>query len=609
MKRRSPVLSGLYSLAFASVLFIVLPGGAQEAAPPSKSLPDVISDLETMLPSLIKEARIPGLEIAVIRDGKIAWHGNFGTRSASSGTPVTDDTIFEAASFTKPFFAYYVMKLVDQGVLSLDKPVVSYVSTESLEKFLGHPLGQKGFHRDWFEKITARQVLSHSSGMPHGEQGVPFPLFFEPGTQWKYSADGYFLLQKVIETLKGDTLDRLMQREVIEPLGMSRSSMVWRDDYEQTMANGHGFFGQPEDFRKRKEAHAGASLYTTAEDYAKFVCAVLNGEGLRPETQQAMLTRQIDMDKDKGLGWSLGFGTQLDARGYAIWQWGDYGTFRNYVFAFSAEKSGIVYLTNSFYGLGISQEIVARGVGGQALGSASLKYLPYDSPVYLAGWEAAEKGAAIGGELPVLAFRYPDAFSKDGIRFLAAVFEGTDKQAAVVPLLRYYAKEHARSGEAQMRLAKALIQTGERREARESLKKAGRAREEKVDAFQVKWNLDFLRAMEKPRKLKESHLRKLAGNYGPRRVELRDGRLYYFREGGSSPDFRPLLAMSKDTFFMEALPSFRLRFMLDKNGRPIRIMGLYDDGRWDETLRDPEPPQSPTPRQSPPARFLIEALP
>ena len=576
------LLAGMVAASFS------LPAGGQEvtAPPPDRELTEALADIQSLLPPLIKEARIPGLQIALIRDGKIAWHGNFGLKNTTTGESVTDETIFEAASFTKPVFAYYAMKLVEQGVLSLDKPLVSYVPAELAEKFLGHPLDEKGFHRDWFEKITARHILSHSSGMPHGESGTPFPLYFEPGTKWKYSADGYFFLQRVIESLKGDKLENLMQKEVLDPLGMTRSCLVWRDDYEKTMANGHGFFGRPEAFRKRTESHAGASLYTTAEDYAKFVCAVLNGEGLRPETLKEMLTPRIDLDKDKGLGWSLGFGTQADARGLAIWQWGDFGIFRNYIMAYPAEKSGVVYLTNSFYGLGISQEVAVHGLGAQPLASIALNYWHYDSPVYRIGWELAEKGPGVAAELPELAKKFPDAFSKDGIGFLTGIFDRTDKQPAMIALLQFYGKAHPRSGQAQLGLAQALFRTGDRGQARIYLKKAGRAKEDKVQPFLVKWDLQYIKALDKPLKLKESYLRRIAGAYGPRRLKVRNGRLYYFREGGSPPDDRALVAMSKDTFVLETTSSFRLKIEFDKRGNPVKAVGLYDDGRRDETVRN-----------------------
>jgi CubicO group peptidase (beta-lactamase class C family) len=553
---------------------------------PGQDAASVAADLQTLIPSLLKDARIPGLQIAVIRDGKIAWHGDFGVKNGATNEPVTDETIFEAASLTKPFFAYYVMMLVDQGLLDLDKPLVGYVSREFVEKLLGHPLDEKGFRRDWAEKITTRHVLSHSSGMPHGEGGRPFPLFFEPGTKWKYSADGYFFLQKVIETLKGDTLENLMRKEVLEPLGMTRSSLVWREDYEKVMANGHGFFGKPEDFRKRTESHAGASLYTTAEDYARFVCAVLNGEYLKPETLKEMLTSQIDMDKDKGLGWSLGFGTQTDDHGLAIWQWGDYGIFRNYIMAYPAERSAVVYLTDSFFGLGVSTELIARTIGGLATGSIGLNYRHYDWPVYRAGWAWAESGTKSPDGAAQLAKEFPDAFTKDGLQFLAAMFDEGGRLGDFIAPLRQYADGHPKSGEAQLDLAKAFMQAGDRRQAKAYLKKAGKAKEDKVQPSTVKWDLDYLQALDKPKKLKESYLKKIAGSYGARQLEVREGQLYYFRKGGTSPEFRPLSAMSKDTFVMEALPYFRLKIEFDKKKNPVKAVGVYEDGRRDETLRD-----------------------
>ena len=316
------------------------PGGGSLPPLVRKDIPALAAELQGLIPPLLKRARIPGLQIALIRDGRIAWHRSFGVRNAATSETVTDETIFEAASLTKPLFAYYVMKLVDQGVIGLDRPLVGWLPAEFVEKFIGHPLGEKGFRRDWFEKITARSILSHSSGMPQGEGGIPYPLFFEPGTSWKYSAEGYLFLQKAVEHLKGSPLERLMQEEVLDPLGMTRSCLVWKAEFETTMANGHGLFVKPEAFRKRTEAHAGASLYTTAEDYAKFVAAVLNGRDLRPESCREMLTRQIDLGEEKGLGWCLGFGTQNDANGRAIWQWGDFGIFRNYVIAYPGEKSG-----------------------------------------------------------------------------------------------------------------------------------------------------------------------------------------------------------------------------------------------------------------------------
>ena len=261
MKKTFGFLRSFGFVLAALPLFFLLSGCGRPAVEPARPAPvpplltandlaDVTADLRAEIPSLMKQARIPGLQIALVRDGRIAWHRNFGVRDAKTGDRVTDDTIFEAASLTKPFFAYYAMKLVDQGALDLDRPLVAYLPAAEVVKILGHPLEEKEFRRDWLEKITARHVLSHSSGFPHGEGGKPYPLAFEPGTKWKYSADGYYYLQAVIERLKGEPLDKLMQKDVLDPLGMTRSCMVWKPDYETVMASGHGMLGRPEAFRK-----------------------------------------------------------------------------------------------------------------------------------------------------------------------------------------------------------------------------------------------------------------------------------------------------------------------------------------------------------------------
>ncbi len=183
--------------------------------------------------------------MALIRNGNIIWQGGFGVKNSNSGEPVNENTVFEAASLTKPLFAYAVMMLIEEGVLDLDTPLVAYLSKEEIEGFLGHPLDEPGFRRECFEKITARHALSHSAGTPHGEGGDVFPLFFEPGTENKYSAQGYYLLQLVVERLKEEGLDVTIEKYVLDPLGMKHSCMVWREDYENTAANGHGTFAHP----------------------------------------------------------------------------------------------------------------------------------------------------------------------------------------------------------------------------------------------------------------------------------------------------------------------------------------------------------------------------
>lgn len=328
--------------------------------PPEK----VSARIERALPGLIEEAGITGLSIALIRDGRITWSGAYGTRNTLTGEPVTEETVFEAASLTKPFFAYFVMKMVERGELDLDRPLHEYAPIDYLEEeYIGHPMDREGFNADWFMTITARMVLSHSGGLPHGGPRDPLPIHFEPGTEYRYSADGYYYLQVVVEYLRGETLDEILRKEVIEPLGMESSSMVWQDRYDTTAAVGHDLAGETSgEFRKRRRAYASASLYTTAADYARFMCAVMNATGIDSSTVEVMLSPQIGVED--GIYWSLGFGLDEGGYGTGFWQWGDYVIFRNYAIAYMKERIGVVYLTNSFNGLSIRDEIIGLAVGG-----------------------------------------------------------------------------------------------------------------------------------------------------------------------------------------------------------------------------------------------------
>jgi CubicO group peptidase (beta-lactamase class C family) len=173
------------------------PGAAQPTAPLKTDVAKekLVAELERTIPDLMKKASIPGLTIALVRDGKLLWAKGFGVKSTKTNEPVTEDTIFEAASLTKPFFAYAAMKMVESGELSLDRPLIEYVPRDYLEKrYIEHSFDLEGFRSDWFRKVTARMVLSHSSGLPHGDPRTPLPIFYEPGTRYRYSADGYMYL-------------------------------------------------------------------------------------------------------------------------------------------------------------------------------------------------------------------------------------------------------------------------------------------------------------------------------------------------------------------------------------------------------------------------------
>jgi CubicO group peptidase (beta-lactamase class C family) len=154
--------------------------GEGTAAP----LEALIADLEKQIPTLLKQAVVPGLSISIINDAKLLWHRGFAFKDGVWKAPVDNDTVFEAGSVSKTVFAYAVMKLCKRGVLNLDTPLTKYTS----DRFL------KGDPR--LDLITGRHVLSHTTGFQNWRSAQePLKIHFTPGERFQYSGEGYSYLQ------------------------------------------------------------------------------------------------------------------------------------------------------------------------------------------------------------------------------------------------------------------------------------------------------------------------------------------------------------------------------------------------------------------------------
>ena len=381
------------SSGLISPLLAQAPGSRTE--PPLRK-PDraTVAILQERIPKLMKEAAVPGVSLALIRGGKTYWVGNFGVRDAKSQQTVTEDTIFEAASLSKPVLAYGALKLVDQGKLDLDAPLTRYLPKLYIE----------GDAR--LEMITARYVLSHRTGFPNWRgDGNPLTIRFTPGERFSYSGEGFVYLQKVVEQLTGESLNDYMTEAVFAPLGMTSSSYVWRADYDSRTAAGHDGAGQARKKNKPKDANAAASLHTTASDYARFVEAVLNKAGLKHSTLKEMERPQIAVNPEctnctdrqpkelsKTLFWGLGVGIQQTKQGESLWHWGDNGAFKCFFVAYPKQKSGLVMFTNGENGLSIASEVVRDALGGDQPAFDWIKYDRYDSPAMQFAKAVREKG-------------------------------------------------------------------------------------------------------------------------------------------------------------------------------------------------------------------------
>ena len=334
-----------------------------------------VPQLERDIPELMKQAGVPGLAIAVIRGGKTTWLRGFGMKEVKTGQPVTGETVFEAASLSKPVFTYGVLKLVEQGKLGLDVPLTTYLPK----------LFVAGDER--LAKITARIVLSHRTGFPNwpADDGS-VSIYFTPGERFSYSGQGYIYLQRVVEQITGKSLNQYMTEAVFTPLGMTSSSYVWRPDFDALTATGYDSDRKPTKLWKPTEAGAASTLNTTANDYALFVEAVLTGKGLKPATLREMETPEIALDPEcricikhepkqlsKNLFWGLGWGIERKDGTDALWHWGDNGSFKGFVMADPKTKSGVVMFANSQNGLEVAKPVVDETMGRGSLAFEWLK--------------------------------------------------------------------------------------------------------------------------------------------------------------------------------------------------------------------------------------------
>lgn len=322
-----------------------------------------LANLEKHIAESMRENRVPGASIAIIRDAKIAWAKGFGVRDQTTGAPVGEDTVFSAQSMSKPVFAYRVMKLHEQGVLDLDAPLTRYTPDLFVE------------HDPRLQEITARRVLSHTSGLPNWRSPEnPLKIAFQPGTKWQYSGEGYHYLQSVVTRLTGHTdetrcggfelgyrvcatdFGEYMEANVLRPFGMSSSGYVWRPAIVDQLARPHDKDGKPMEQRPSTAVDvarygSAGSLMTTATDYAKFLIEVMQPKPpdeyrLEEPTRRQMLTPQIEVPAPVKAEWALGWQIWHLEQGDLVLHGGDDEGWHSES-AFSPErKTGFVILTN-----------------------------------------------------------------------------------------------------------------------------------------------------------------------------------------------------------------------------------------------------------------------
>jgi CubicO group peptidase (beta-lactamase class C family) len=343
---------------------------------------------------LLRLTNVPSFSYAIV-DGDRITTSAVGIRRTGTADQATADTVYAAASLTKAVFAYLFLGLVNEGALSLDRPVGELLQ-------LPHPADERS------RAITARHLLSHSGGWRNWRNNTNQPLTadFTPGSRWSYSGEGFFFLQRIIEKITGRSVSQLARERVFDPLGMKRSSLAALAELEPFQAAGHNVRGDPtaqfglavqQELRrlmasrgKSMEAattedsgqalrtgdpnlpvlpnfmapNAAASMLTTAADFGAFLKHLVTAPktgGAPAAIVRSMMTPQIR--GNEAIQWGLGVGLEDNAGSTSAWQWGDNPGFKNFFSANPTTGRAMVIFTNGDRGARVYERVI-RAVTG-----------------------------------------------------------------------------------------------------------------------------------------------------------------------------------------------------------------------------------------------------
>src|SRR6516162_2007266 len=327
------------------------------------------------IPDIMKQLHVPGVSIAVERDFQVYWTKSYGTADVATGKEITSETLFQAASISKPVTAFAVLRAVDAGKVSLDQNVNTYLKNWKVPQ---NQYTSRG--------ITLRALLSHTSGTGDGfgfpgyDPSAPLPtlaqildgkppsnvgpVFWErpPFTAQKYSGGGIEIVQVVLQDAYGKPFAEIMQELVLGPVGMANSTyeQPLPATADQSAARAHDKDGKVMDAKWHVyPEQAAAGLWTTPTDLAKLGIEVQ--KALRGESKLLSRRTALEMVAPTGTGpFAIGFAIEKRGEGWYFVHDGSNWGFRSDLAMHRLKGYGIVVMTNSDSGGQIISAIEAR---------------------------------------------------------------------------------------------------------------------------------------------------------------------------------------------------------------------------------------------------------
>jgi CubicO group peptidase (beta-lactamase class C family) len=315
---------------------------------------------------------IPGVSIAVINHGKIEWAKGYGVRDASVDLPVDTETLFQAASISKPVSALAVLHYVEQDNLDLDSDINDFL--------ISWKVPENEFTKE--KPVTIRYLLCHGAGLnghslgtySRGEEtptflqlldgippakAAPVRVVSKPQTEFRYSGGGYLIVLQAMIDVIGQPFPDIMNEAVLSPAGMKKSGYFQPLEYDsaENVASGHDEMGSVfEGYWQTMPNLAGGGLWSTPSDLCLFAIEVqkaLQGESsiISQELAEEMLTVHIG-------SYGLGLALQGEGANLAFSHGGDNRGYHNFLFAYGRRGQGVAVMTNAQKGAYLYQEIL-----------------------------------------------------------------------------------------------------------------------------------------------------------------------------------------------------------------------------------------------------------
>jgi len=306
---------------------------------------------EEDLKKLMRETNVPALGIGIIEDGVLRQVKVYG--ELTKATPAPYNAIFNVASLSKPISTLLTLRLASNGDWDLDEPLFHY--------WVDPDVKDDALHR----KLTTRHVLTHQTGFDNWRrinESKKLTFNFEPGTEVKYSGEGFEYLRRAIEQKFNKPFEALVDSLIFEPYGMNDSSLLWDESvHKSRYAEEHNKEGEPYNLVKRtKDASAADDALTTIEDYCIFGANVLKGTGLTKEIYEDMIRPQAIVRENVAYGLSWYIKQNFCEGEYALTHTGSDAGVCTKVVLLPESNRGIVLFANGDNGFVLIKKVEAE---------------------------------------------------------------------------------------------------------------------------------------------------------------------------------------------------------------------------------------------------------